>query len=220
MPLALVRYLAFTRGAICETRTVGASLPDYLHDDRSAAGEPVHRCFSLRIADPEISAEQLATIIGADLDLVSPWEVLRWETLKGEQRRPRPGDELRLRMAGPWNGPLRIAEIEPGRVRLRTMAGNALKGELELRVRSDDGALLAEVELWERAADRPLAFLHDRLGVTARMQTHVWVEFLQRTRLVSGGSADGPVRIRTARGDRDGPPTRPAAAAPRGAGAA
>ena len=177
----------------------GPDMPDYLRDEDSAAGAATHRRFGLRICDPQISAEQLATIVAADPNLVSPWEVLRWELPDRERRPLAPGDDVLVRMAGPWNGPLRVIARDSERLRFQTQPGHALKGELELRLRIDNGALFAEIELWERADDRLLAILHDRLGLTARMQTHTWVEFLHHTRRVSGGEADGHVRAHTTR---------------------
>ncbi len=204
-PLAFVRYVLVTRKALREEVLRGTGFegaPAWLRDEDSAPGAAVHRCFSLRIVEPAISAEQLARIVSADPNLVSPWEVLRWELPERERRGLRAGDELLVRMAGPWNGPLRVCAIEPRRLRFETRPGHAVKGELEMRLQEDGEGLLAEIELWERADSRPLAFLHDRLGITTRMQTHTWVEFLQRTRRVSGGRAAGPVMIRTEREER------------------
>ena len=210
-PLALLRYVLVTRKCIDEHIVDGADvnhgasgpdMPDYLRSADSGAGLATHRRFSLRICDSQISAEQLATIVSSDPNLVSPWEVLRWELPDSERRRLAPGDDVLIRMAGPWNGVLRVIERDAERLRLQTQSGSALKGELELRLHTDDGKLLAEVELWERADNRLLAILHDHLGLTSRMQTHTWVEFLQRTCSVSGGRPDGPVHVHTQRESR------------------
>jgi hypothetical protein len=210
-PLALLRYVVVTRkcidehivdGADAKPGESGPDMPDYLRSANSSAGLATHRRFSLRICDSQISAEQLATIVSSDPNLVSPWEVLRWELPASERRRLAPGDDVLIRMAGPWNGVLRVIERDAERLRLQTQSGSALKGELELRLRKDDGALLAEIELWERADNRLLAILHDHLGLTSRMQTHTWVEFLQRTCSVSGGCPDGPVHVHTQRESR------------------
>lgn len=205
-PLAAVRYLLVTRHVVdeqaCESAgrdAAGDDLPALLRDCGQGHGALVRRRFSMRIVEPAISAEQLATIISSDPNLASPWEVLRWELPSGEPRRLRPGDEVLIRMAGPWNGPLRVVERESHRLRLRTLPGHALVGELELRVTEDERGMLAEIELWERPGSRVLAVLRDRIGVTTRMQTHTWTEFLQRTRAISGGRSEGSVRIRTER---------------------
>ena len=210
-PLALLRYVLVTRKCIDEHivddadadhGACGPDMPDYLRSADSGAGLATHRRFGLRICDSKISAEQLATIVASDPNLVSPWEVLRWELPATERRRLAPGDDVLIRMAGPWNGALRVIERDAERLRLQTHSNSALKGELELRLRTDDDTLLAEIELWERADNRLLAILHDRLGLTSRMQTHTWVEFLQRTCNVSGGRPDGPVHVRTHRESR------------------
>lgn len=200
-PLAVIRYLLVTRRVVSETMITRVAGDTSGCGEFAAVGVPgraVHRRFSLRIVEPEISAEQLATIIATDPNLVSPWEVLRWE-LPGPRRRMRPGDDVLIRMAGPWNGPMRVVVREPHRLRLRTRPGNAVRGELELRLLEDEGGLVAEIELWERAERPVFALLHDRLGLTARMQTHTWAEFLLRTRSISGGRAEGPVRVVTER---------------------
>ena len=150
-PLALLRYVLVTRKCIDEQIVDGADanhgacapdMPDYLRSADSGAGLATHRRFSLRICDSQISAEQLATIVSSDPNLVSPWEVLRWELPDSERRRLAPGDDVLIRMAGPWNGALRVIERDAERLRLQTQSGSALKGELELRLHTDDGSCL------------------------------------------------------------------------------
>lgn len=201
VPLAAYRYLTVTRAGVTEERRDGVEPRRLAGPEEEEAtlgqspGRAAHRLFERRLRGASVAAEQLIEIVARDPNVVSPWEVMRWEL--GEGGALRAGEELTIRMAGPWDGPLRVVSRTAGGVRLATREGHALRGEFELRAREDGDELVVELEMWERADSTLMSALHDRLGITRRMQTHAWVELLTIMGQISGGAPAGPVRVLT-----------------------
>ena len=117
------------------------------------------------------------------------------------------GDELLIRMAGPWNGPMRVIERGDDRLRLAAMPGHPQQGQIELRVRSRDGDrndIVVEIQTRERAAGLGF-YLLQRVGLIQRMQSYTWAEILQNAARLAGGRP--PDRI-TVQSWRDKPGAR------------
>ena len=75
---------------------------------KRASGPVLHRLYSATIREPKLTADRLLAIIAADPNVIAPSEVLRFEKTRGEPGRLKEGDELLIRMAGPWNAPVKV----------------------------------------------------------------------------------------------------------------
>ena len=99
------------------------------------AGPMLHRLYRARIADAGLTPEQLVAAIAADLDAVAPSEFATFQRLSGEPGRLEVGDELVVRMPGPWDGPVRVVEVQRRSFRLATLDGHLEAGQIEFRAR-------------------------------------------------------------------------------------
>lgn len=75
-------------------------------------------------------------IMHNDPGVACPLEVARFEKTKGRPGLIERGDEFRVRLPGPWNGPVRVIEVAPCSFRLATLEGHMEAGEIEFRAQA------------------------------------------------------------------------------------
>jgi hypothetical protein len=202
-PLAVFRFLR-RRVPIEEIYPPGNRPPlpaDGLERDAQAGpgiGRVAHRVYSATIEAPRLSAERLMTIIAADPNVIAPTEVLRFEKTRGQPGRLEEGDELLIRMAGPWNAPVKVTRRWAEGFRLAAARGHPQLGQFELRARDQDGAIAVEIQTRERAAARGFHLLQ-RVKLIQRMQDYTWGEMLQNAAQLAGGRPPERITVRPLR---------------------
>jgi uncharacterized protein (UPF0548 family) len=178
-------------------------LPEGLVDEdvqrvRDGAGALFHRRYVARIRDPDCSPEELMARLQEQPDRAAPSEFATFKKTRGDNDQMRPGDEYVVRMPGPWDGPVRVAEVSPRSFTFMTLDGHLEAGQIVFRVADDDG-MEFEIESWARSGDRLSDLLYDRLRMSKEIQLHMWTSFLERVIKLAGGRRDGPLRIETRR---------------------
>jgi hypothetical protein len=179
-------------------------LPAGLVDDdvqgvRDGVGPLFHRRYVAHIRDPVASPQQLMARLQRDPDRAAPSEFATFRKLVGNPERMQPGDEYVVRMPGPWDGPVRVAEVSSRSFRLITLKGHLEAGQIRFRAAGDGDRIEFEIESWARSADRLSDLLYDHLRMSKEIQVHMWVSFLERAIRLSGGTRDGALRIETRR---------------------
>ncbi len=191
-PLAVFRFLR-REIPIVEIDPAGAADP-LANEDRDTAqrehqdgvGPVVHRLFSATIHAPKLTADRVLAIVSADPNVIAPSEVLRFEKVRGEQGGLRETDEYVIRMAGPWNGPVKVTRRWDEGFRLTATRGHPQLGQVELRLRDRDGTIAMEIQTRERAAGISFHALQ-RIGLIRRMQFYTWAEMLENAAQLAGG---------------------------------
>ncbi|WP_111602442.1 DUF1990 family protein [Streptomyces sp. Amel2xB2] len=179
------------------------ALPDGLCDERSkmltdGSGPMFHRRFRVRVEDSPLTAAGMTDAVMANLNRVAPSSVAVFHKTRGPGGPPRVGDEYRVQMPGPWDGPVRVVHRDPLSLRLGTLQGHLEAGQIEFRSRAlADGGLEFGIEAWSRAGDRMADLLYSRLRVAKEMQFNMWVHFCLRAAAVAGGRVAGGVHIDT-----------------------
>lgn len=181
------------------------ALPPELDGDRlqlpaHGVGPLYHRRYRARIREARLGPERLIELLAADPDRAAPTEFARFRKVSGGSAL-RPGDELLVRMPGPWDGPVRVVEVAPRSFRLATLAGHLEAGQIEFACERDGPALAFRIESWARSGDRLAHLLYDRLRMAKEVQLHMWSSFLERVAGVAGGRLDGGIEIVTWRVD-------------------
>jgi hypothetical protein len=164
------------------------------------AGPLFHRRYTVSIRDARLSPEQVMACVAADPNRVAPTEMARFERI-GETKGPlATGDEYVVRIAGPWDGPVRVVAVTPTSFRLATLAGHLEAGQIEFRARAEQG-LVFEIESWARSADRVVNVFFEFLPFAKESQLHMWTSLLERVVELSGGRRSGRIVIETRRAD-------------------
>jgi len=190
-PLAIFRFLRREIPIVeIDPSHVTAPLPpadseSALRERRDGTGPVLHQVYSATMRDPKLTAGRLLAIVAADLNVIAPSEVVRFEKTRGEPGRLEEGDELLIRMAGPWNAPVKVARRWEDGFRLVARRGHPQLGELELRARDADGRIVMEIQTRERAAGLGFRLLQ-RLGLIRRMQAYTWAEMLENSVQLAG----------------------------------
>jgi uncharacterized protein (UPF0548 family) len=176
----------------------GIELKEVQHHD-DGAGPLFHRTYRTRIRDARLTAEELLERVAADPDSVAPTEFASFIKLHGEPGRMRVGDEYRVRMAGPWDGPVRVIERTPTSFRLVTLDGHLEAGQIRFSAQPRGEMIVFEIESWARSSSRVIDLLYDRLRMAKEVQVHMWVSMLQRVADAAGGRVTGGIDIHTRR---------------------
>ena len=163
--------------------------PTTLQRPSEGIGPLYHRSYWICVTDEVLDAEQLISFILAEPNQVAPTEMARFETLDGAPARNLDvGDELIVRLPGPWNGPIRVVERTPTSFRFVTLRGHMEAGEIEFRTSTDArGFLEFRIESWARSGDPLFHLLYGRLLIGRELQQHMWAQFCRRVAAVSGG---------------------------------
>ena len=170
---------------------------DDLQTPSDGVGALFHRRYSVSIAGADLSAASLMERMRQDLNAFAPSEFASFHKVTGDGPLSY-GDEYVVRMPGPWDGPVRVAEVGDSSFRLATLVGHLEAGQIEFRA-SEDGQLGFTIESWARSADRLSDLLYDRARMAKEVQLHMWVSFLEGVIDVSGGRRSGYVEIDTRR---------------------
>jgi hypothetical protein len=171
--------------------------PDSANREREpGVGRQVHLAVSATIQPPKLSAGRLLAIIAADPNILAPSEVLRFEKTRGKPGRLEEGDELLIRMAGPWNAPVRITRRWEEGFRVAATRGHPQIAQVELRMRDDRGEIVVEIQTRERAAGVKFHLLQ-RVKLVQRMQSYTWGEMLQNAGQLAGGRQLERITVRS-----------------------
>ena len=199
--LALVRY-PFQRVPTYRRDRVGDHHADRPDADRDLPGDPAtvqragdgvgplyHRRYWIEMTDTELGPEELVARVAEDLNAITPTDMSRFESLGGG--RPEGlavGDELVVRLPGPWEGPIRVIERTPTSFRFATLDGHMEAGEIEFRAGIEQrGFLRFEIESWARSATRQFRVLYDLVPIAREMQLQMWSRFCTAVADAAGG---------------------------------
>jgi Domain of unknown function (DUF1990) len=168
-------------------------------DDLQPVGDGVgplfHRLYRARIREARLSPDEVIRRIRSDPNSATPTELARFLKVKGGDGEIAVGDELVVRMPGPWDGPVRVAATGPGSFRLATLAGHLEAGQIEFRATERDGMLCFEIESWARSGDRLSNLLYHHLRMAKEIQLHMWTSFLEQVAKLAGGRLTGGIEI-------------------------
>jgi uncharacterized protein (UPF0548 family) len=165
-------------------------------------GPLFHRRYRVLVRNPRLSARELMSRIQADPDEASPGEFATFIKVRGEEGRMAVGDEFVVRMAGPWDGPVRVLDAGDTSFRLATLDRHLEAGQIEFSAEDGEDGLRFTIESWARSADRFADLLYQHLRMAKEIQLHMWTSFLERVAEIAGGRVSGGIEIDTRRVER------------------
>lgn len=158
-------------------------------------GPLFHRLYRARVRESRLTAEELISCLGEDANQATPTALARFLKVRGTAGRMAVGDELVVRMPGPWDGPVRVTSVTPTSFRFTTLSGHLEAGQIEFRAVQADEMLRFEIESWARSGDRLSNLLYHHLRMAKEVQLHMWTSFLERVAKLAGGRLTGGVEI-------------------------
>jgi uncharacterized protein (UPF0548 family) len=179
----------------------GVSRED-LQPSGAGVGPLFHRRYRARIAEPQLSAEELMERILCNPDTVAPTEFARFTKVYGDKGRMAVGDEYVVRMPGPWDGPVRVIRVTPTSFRLVTLDRHLEAGQIEFRAEDGEGGeVVFTIESWARSGDQLSRVMYQWLRMAKEVQLHMWTSFLERAVKLAGGRLAGGIDVETRKVD-------------------
>jgi hypothetical protein len=201
VPFASWRYLSRDIEIHREESSCPWPIPGFPEDECRYAGEPetlqrastgcgpaFRRRYRVRVERPLLHSAELFAIVLNDPNTACPVEIARFEREEGGSTPIEVGEEMVVRLPGPWNGPVRVVEASDRSFRLATLSGHMEAGEIEFRASDEADALTFEIESWARSGNPIFDFFYDRLGIGRELQLDMWAFFLERVAQISGGA--------------------------------
>lgn len=166
------------------------------------SGSLLVRRYWVDIQDPALSAAELMRHIQLHLPAYAPSLLADFEKSQGSAGALRPGDEFRIRILGPWNGSVRVGDVQEDHFEMLTLEGHPEAGRIRFALTPHAdfaGALHFEIRSLARSRDGLVAFAYDTVGIGKKVQETTWVSFCEEVVARSGGRALGDVQVRTLR---------------------
>jgi hypothetical protein len=186
---------------------LGPALPDVaaggVQTQTGGVGPLYHRRYRTRILGSQMGPEELIHHITIEPNSVAPTDFARFIKLSNGGEAMAVGDELLVRMPGPWDGPVRVVDVTPTSFRFATLKGHLEAGQIEFRAH-EDGGLVFEIESWARSGDRLSSLLFNQLRMAKEVQLHMWISVLERAVRLTGGRRAGMIEVDTRRVEDDG----------------
>jgi hypothetical protein len=188
------------REEIGDHRDLPAHLEDATERDQPLEhgyGPALHREFRIRAVGAQRGAAALIDAIARDMNRAVVPGVARFDYVACSGAMA-VGEELVVRMPGPWDGPVRVLRRDDTSFRLGTLVGHLEAGQIEFAARDvDDDTLEFSITTWARAGDRVADVLYSRLGLAKQIQYLLWVEFCVRAVGLAGGRVVGGLDVVT-----------------------
>lgn len=164
----------------------------------NGTGAVFHRNYRVRIRASPLRPEQLMDRLRSDPNEAVPLEVALFDGVRDDGGL-QAGDELTVRMPGPWDGPVRVLHVSATSFRLATLPGHPEAGQIEFRASGEDEELVFEIESWACSGDRLANLLYDGVTVFKQMQAYLWTHYCVQVCALSGGQLDDGVDVHTGR---------------------
>ncbi len=216
-PVGLVRVLRFKLlpggPAVHRTEEPGdaSDLPEPVPDAdpvvqlvSDGEGDLLHRRYSVVVEGPRRTPEDIMDHFVEDPNRAVP-EVAVFRRTRGGPGPTALGDEYRILIPGPWDGPVRVIGLTRTTVRLATLWGHLEAGQIEFRAFTEAGAgggpdvLRFTIESWARSGDRVSRLLYDRLPLAKEVQLTVWAQTCAAMAELAGGTLRDGVTAHTRR---------------------
>lgn len=137
------------------------------------SGPTYHRTYTVNLDCPAGWAERAMAKFKADPNSLSPQIMAKFEKIKGREGELKVGDEFHIHISGPWDGPVRVIEVEDDSFTLSTLKGHMEAGRIQFRI-VKEGRVRFEIESIARSKDSIVDLLYDKLPFAKLAQRKMW----------------------------------------------
>lgn len=159
-----------------------------------------HRRYEVDVVSHTHSSTAMLQAIQSHIAELSPTALAAFAKTVGSDMHMQQGDEYDITMLGPWNGRVRVADLTENAFTLVTCEGHPEAGHIVFHVLDharNEHTMQIVIESWARSRNATVELAYGTIGVGQRVQTEVWVTFLQRVAELAGMTDVPEVRITT-----------------------
>jgi uncharacterized protein (UPF0548 family) len=192
--------VAAIRGPSRKRKTKNADGETPLQPIQTGEGKFYNRTYQVDITHPHLNKMELFQSIIDDINWFTPQEMAHFVKTKGNTDRWQAGDEFLVQITGPWNGPVRLADLQETSFLLVTLEGHMEAGEIQFSVidhPEKEDALRFEISSWARSSNHITDFFYQFLGVSKFSQARMWTFFCDKVVEKSGGQLIGKINVMT-----------------------
>lgn len=176
--------------------------PTTVQSIHAGVGPLYHRRYWVDVVDAELTADQLVDRLLHDVNAVAPASIGAF--LDGDRTPIRDlevGKDFLVALPGPWNAPVRVAEVTDDGFTLITLSGHIEAGQIEFRVgpSPDRATLRFQIESWARSSAALLHLFYDVVPIVREVQLVMWSRMCRNVAEAAGGTAPRGVQVRTER---------------------
>lgn len=108
------------------------------------------------------------------------------------------GDDLTIRLIGPWDGPVRVERVSDRSVEFVTRDGHMEAGSIRFEaIDRGPGTIDFTIRSRARAGDPAFDTIYHKLRIAKLIQSDMWAQVLEAAAEVVGGHQEGRIRMRT-----------------------
>jgi len=174
----------------------GTSSAEELQPPEDGAGPLTNRRYEIHIVAADVNARDLLEMFRSDPNRFSPNRLATFVPDPSPSGL-RAGDDVEIKIPGPWDAPVRVGEVTNDRLRLETKSGHLEAGWIEFRSTDSDVGIRFTIESYARSGDPVIDVLYHRLGIAKYVQSEMWVQVLEGLQSASGGYRSERVQVRT-----------------------
>ncbi len=141
-------------------------------------GPEFFRVYSIVIpADFEVSLKAMQEL-QRNINHFSPQILATFEKVTGDPHKLQKGDEFQIRITGPWNGPVRVKDVNPHSFSFVTLEGHMEAGEIHFAIKKvNDQQTAFEIKSRARSRDAVVDLVYDKIPIAKLAQTEMWTSF-------------------------------------------
>ncbi len=170
-------------------------------------GDLFHRRYSVVIDRPRLKKQALMDQIKTNFPEFCPKLLADFKKVQGHPQIMRVGDEYTIGMLGPWNGEVRVVEVDKTQFTFATLEGHPEAGQITFAVTAHPtrpGAIRFEINSWARSRDTLVSLSYEGIKIGKEVQKNVWSIFCEEVVAASGGEQVGDVEVVTEQHSRVG----------------
>jgi hypothetical protein len=143
----------------------------------------------------QFKAEDVMRRVKSNLAHLSAEEIAQFEKSKGVPWGLKIGDEYDIDLFGPFNGTVRVIEVDALSFAFVTLKGHPEAGRIRFRVIEFNRRLRFQITSWARSRDAAIDLTYDKIPLAKALQSTMWRTFLERIVTLTEGTMAGEVRV-------------------------
>lgn len=163
-----------------------------LQPQQEGDGQLFERRYWVDIKNSPFTAEDVMNYVMGHINEFALSFLAEFEKSKGSSDEMQQGDEFSVQIAGPWNGEVRVIQVDETSFEFMTLEGHPEAGTIRFRAIDLEQGFRFEVRSLARTSTGMVTFLQETLRVGMKLQETMWLTYCQNIAEWSHGEIVSP----------------------------